>query len=323
MINKISHNQMSRSPWKTLGGFAGFTLIELLVGLVVTALVGTAIVGSYVFIVRLFTDEREVAVMQMNLRGSVEDMSLQFRMAGYDPRAEIARTIFGITDVRRYDITGENTAPANTPSGSPALTLIYDNYNQPGGADGVKDGNDIEISYRLFDDGSDGIFEMARDTKPFGGAITLPREILAENIQAVGFAYAIDNDGNGDLDLAAGGFTIWAIDSDNDNVLDTNLDANGDGSITEADDTDGNFLIDAADQSPNGALIGTVPLSSIRSVRIWLLARAEKTSKDYNNQEHYLVGDRILTAANGDFDKNLKCRLLMQTIQCRNLGTLQ
>lgn len=323
MTSMISLKTRLRSPRNTLGDFKGFTLLELMVGIVVTGIVATGILTAYFTSVRSFTNQRDVAVMQMNLRGSAEDMGSQVRMAGYDPRAEMPRTDFGIKDVRRWTVTDENTAPAASPSGQPALTLIYDNYNQPGGADGVLDINDNYISYRLFDDGGDGLFELARDTMPAGSGLVTPRQILAENIQAVGFAYAYDDDGNGLLDTAAGNHIIWAVDSDNDNLLDTNLDADGDGNFTEADDTNHDMVINNADQTPNGAMLKTVPLSSVRSIRIWLLARADKPTKNYINKTRYQVGDRILSAANGDFDQDLKCRLLVQTIQGRNLGTVK
>ena len=305
--------------WKT-GGAQGFTLLELLVGMVVGGLVATAILGAYVISSRQLTEQRSVALMHMNQRGSIEDMELQFRMAGYDPLAPMVRNIFGITDVCRYTIVDENTAPVRSAAGSPAVTFIYDNFDMPGGADGSLDANDAFISYRLFDEASDGVFDLARDTAPGGGGgIVTPREILAENIQAIGFAFAIDNDGDGMLDRAANDNIIWAVDSDNDNLLDTNLDANGDGVLTTADDTDGNFRINSADHTPGGAIVGPIPLSSIRSVRVWLLARAHKETEGYLNQNVYQVGDQILSAANGDFKENLKCRLLVRTIEGRNL----
>lgn len=304
--------------WKTIGA-QGFTILELLVGMVVGGLVATAIMGAYVTSSKQLTEQRSVALMHMNQRGSIEDMELQFRMAGYDPLAPMARNLFGITDVRRYSIVDENTAPVPSTAGSPAVTVVYDNYDAPG-ADGSLDVNDTFISYRLYDETSDGIFDLARDTAPGGGGIVTPREVLAENIHAIGFAFAIDDDGDGNLDRSANNTIIWAVDSDNDNLLDTNLDANGDGALTTADDSDGNFQIDSADHTPGGAITGTIPLTSIRSVRVWLLARATKETEGYINRDVYQVGDRLLSAANGDFKENLKCRLLVRTIECRNLG---
>lgn len=308
------------SLWRTLDGMHGFTLIELLVGMAVGGLVATAIMGAYVTSAKQLTQQRSVAMMHMNQRGAIEDMETQFRMAGYDPQAPMTRNLFGIIDVRRYAINDEVTSPAVSAAGNPGLTLIYDNFDMPGGADGSLDVNDAFISYRLMDEASDGIFELVRDTEPGDGSgIALPREILAENIQAIGFAYAVDSDGDNVLDKSPGGNIIWAVDSNNDNVLDANLDANGDGFITLADDTDGNWIIDTADQTPLGAIAGTFPLTSIRSIRVWLLARADKRTQGFINKDTYLVGDRILAAANGDFNEELKCRLLVRTIQARNL----
>ncbi len=322
---------------RTPGRVAGFTLVELMVGMVVGGLVATAIMSAYITTAKHINAQRDVAEMHMNQRGSIEDMELQIRMAGYDPQAPMARNLFGITDVRRYQIQDEMTVPAASAAGSPALTLVYDEFSTVS-ADGSLDVNDSFISYRLIDENNDGLFELARDIElGDNSGLILPREILAENIHAIGFAYAVDDDGDGELDTIPAndpnGRIIWAVDSDNDNVLDANLDVNNDGSIDLADDSNGDDVIDKNDAGA-GKIATTYPLTSIRAVRIWLLARAEKLQDDYVDKDKsdlsqdrkYLVGDRIYTAKATvadpakEFHHSLKVRLMARTVECRNLG---
>lgn len=319
MIKNSDFNKHSGAFGKAPGPQRGFTLVELMVGMVVCALVGVGILGAYLKISRAASEQRNLAITQMNLRGSIENMALEFRLAGYDPESA---GVFGVTDVRRYSIEDENTAPVLDAAGSPAVTLVYDAFNF-GPADGVLNATDTFISYRLMVESDDpGITKLARDQlSGDGGAFVTPREILAENIVAIGFAYAIDDDGNKNLDTAPGGNVIWAIDTDNDNLLDANLDANGDGLLNMDDDSNGDDRIDAMDQDPNGALGGTVPLTSIRVAYVWLLASDAKATANYANKQEYQVGDRILSAAKGDFAPNVKCRLLVRSIECRNLVT--
>lgn len=322
---------------KALSGFAGFTLVELMVGMVVGGLVATAIMSAYLTTAKHIREQRDVAEMHMNQRGSIEDMELQIRMAGYDPLAPMARNRFGITDVCRYTIEDEMTVPVASVAGSPALTLVYDEYSTVD-ADGSLDANDSYISYRLIDENNDGIFELARDVEPGDkSGLILPRAILAENIHAIGFAYAVDTDGDGELELSAGNNIIWAVDTNNDNQLDFNLDANGDGNINVADDQNQDSILDINDY--NGGEIPAsvgVPIArtAIRAVRIWLLARAEDITDGYadknksnpNEGSKYLVGDRIYTATDNvadpaiEFHESLKVKLMARTIECRNLG---
>jgi type IV pilus assembly protein PilW len=331
------HNDWMHATRRTLGGFAGFTLVELMVGMVMGGLVATAIMSAYLTTANHIREQRDVTEMHMNQRGAIEDMELQIRMAGYDPLAPMARNLFGITNVKRWTIQDEMTAPVESDAGSPSLTLSYDEYATVA-ADGSQNANDSFISYRLMDEDNDRIYELVRDVEPGDSSgLILPRAILAENIHAIGFAYAVDDNGDGELDTIPAndpnGSVIWAVDSDNDNVLDTNLDVNNDGIIDLTDDTSGDDMIDMTDPGP-GRIATTYPLSSIRAVRIWLLARAEKLSDDYADKDKsdlsqgskYLVGDRIYTAKETvadpakEFHHSLKVRLMARTIECRNLG---
>ena len=142
--------------------------------------------------------------------------------------------------------------------------------------------------------------ELARQVNPSAGPTN--DEIMAENIEAFCIAYAFDDDGDRRMDTD-GGEVIWAIDSDNDNTLDLNLDADQDG------------VIDASDISAGGsALTSPVGMGSIRAVRVWVLGKVETPDASYSNNNAYVVGNRVIQA--NDHHR----RKLMETIiKCRNM----
>ena len=306
-------DSMKRCPSRVgLTAAGGFTLIELLIAMVVTAVMGTAMVANYVSQQQASTMVRQVAQMQQQLRGAMYVMEQDVRIAGYDPQES---GLFGITNIQRWSITDLDTKPAASKEGSPSVMLTYD--WSPGSPGTSEDGllNEPMLAYRLFDETSDGILDLVRDAYDEDGNIE--RQLVAEGIEAIGFAYAFDNDGNGELDRTAAGNIIWAVDSDNDNLLDTNLDANDDGVIDLEDDTDGDGRITAGDS----ALATPVPVDRIRTVRIWLLARARSGSRGFTNQgEFVLVGDRVVPEQEGGFNDNIRRRLLVRTVDCRNAG---
>lgn len=271
----------------------GFTLVELLVAMVISLVVMTAIYSTYASQQRSYIVQEQVGAMQQNLRGAIYFMAREARMAGYDPTVAGG---FGVTDIRYRDT--DNNLDVNGNS-SVAFTADFDE-------DSVLDGNET-ISYSLYDypvASPDGKVDLARNS---GGG----RQLLAENIEALGFAYAFDNDADGQLDTS-GGNVIWAIDSDNDNDLDLDLDTNGDGVIDASDDTNPtNGLIDGT------PLATDVPLTAIRAVKIWILARTDRTIRGYTDTNTYVVGDKVVTPSGNA--RKYRRRLLKTTVKCRNL----
>jgi hypothetical protein len=130
---------------------------------------------------------------------------------------------------------------------------------------------------------------------------------VATGIEALGFAFAIDNDANGLLDTDAGG-TIWAVDTGAGTWMD--LDTNNDGRIDTNDNTAGQ----------NTGI--TINRADIRAVRIWLLAASEDRAEDFTNSTTYVVGATHITPST-DADpnnNNRRMRLLETSVKCRNMG---
>lgn len=283
-----------------LYGGDGFTIVELLVALVVALLVIGAAYSAFVVHQRHFANQRLVMHAQQNLRGAIMILEQELRMAGYDPEDSGG---FGILDVRRYDVVNFHEC---NPDGQPVLFYTYDVDEDGRLDDSNHERNKEHAKFRISDMDNDGHICLTWDN----GA---GRNPLAENIQAIGFAYAVDRDGDGKCDSwPDSGSLIWAVDSDNDNLLDTDIDTNGDGDIDETDDMNGDHRIDTVD---GGVLNPQVSLDCIKAVRVWVLAVTLGRLQGRGNKRTHVVGDRILTPTDDG-----KMRLVLQTrVHCRNL----
>ncbi len=278
----------------------GFTLVELLIAMVVAIIAIGAVYTVYTVQQRSYGNQQLALEAQQNLRGAMIILEQEIRLAGYDPEDS---NQFGIVDVRRYD---EIRSRRISPSGQPALFYTIDEDENGALDDRNANRNREHPNFRMRNDLNTGRVYLAWDR----GAGRLP---LAENIQAIGFAYAIDDNRNGRLDTWQGGTNIiWAVDADNDNLLDTHIDANNDGVIDERDDTNNDNMITRAD----GAVLNPqVALNRIKAVRVWLLAVSMHPLQGHYNNRSYVVGDRIIPASNDGFMR----RVLETIIECRNL----
>lgn len=277
----------------------GFSFVELLIAMVVGLIAIGAIYSVYVCQLRIHSQQKIKITLQQNLRSAMIILEQEIRMAGYDPENT---GVFGIVDVRRYDLAGTGLEK----NGSPALFYTLDE-DENGQLEGGKMGRNKEhCNFRIRDDDRINRRYLAWDR----GMGRMP---LAENIQAVGFAYAVDVNGDGALDrYNDGDEIIWAVASGGKNALDAHIDTNGDGKIDGSDDQDGDGRITALDGCP---LDPPLPIQHIKAVRIWLLAQSNVRLKNYSDNSVYVAGDQLYPAANDGY-----VRKLMETvIHCRNL----
>ena len=323
----------------------GFTLVELMIALIIGSIVLAGIFSAHDAQQKVFATQEQVAGMQQNLRAAMYFMERDLRKAGLEePKPDGSKSgLFGVTDIRYRDINDATTAPG---VGFSCLQFSFDENNNHAL-------NPTErITYSLFDANGDGNLDLALND---GGG----RQMMAENMEVLAFAYAYDNDadgqldfrdfnGNGLLDPAGGDYIIWAVDSDNDNDLDfdlnTNqdldanqnglldwrdLDTNGDNVIDNNDDNDGDGVFDVGDMGasnlPGGA---DVPRTSIRAVRIWLLARTDRAHEEntvdtagVNGNPPYYLGDRaVVPLLDANIPDDFKRRVLTTIVYCRNMG---
>lgn len=293
---KVENKEKKHFSTSYLSNNKGFTLLELFVSMLLGMLVIVLIYAIHNMQQDTFKRETMKLSSQRNLRNSLNLMETEIRMAGYD---RMETDLFGITEVRM---------DANS---NGAITFTLDDGNAGHANNGTLDGDET-ITYALYDSpmtASTGNFDLGR-TEGGGGT-----ELLAEGIEALGFAFAFDDDedgvldfndddADGEMDAPPGGNEgiYWAVDTDGDDILDTNLDTNKDGRIDVGDGIAG--------------LPFTVSPDRIRAVKIFLLSRTRGPDRGYVDKHSYVVGFRRIINP-GD---NYRRQLMELTVKCRNLG---
>jgi len=235
----------------------GFTIVELLVAMAISVVVMAAVYSTYRSQQQSYIVQDQVAAAQQNLRAAMYVMTKDIRMAGFDPTQSGG---FGIADAR----TG-------------TITFTSDNGTDSGeyGSGAVDTGE--MITYSL--DGKN----LVRNGNDGSG-----NQVVAENIEALGFAYSFDNNDDGVMDTASDGSIIWAVDSD----------SSGDGYL---------------DLCLDGTAVN-VSVDNVKSVKVWILARTDKTIRSYTDNKTYGIGVDNITPESG-----YMYRLLCETTRCRNL----
>jgi type IV pilus assembly protein PilW len=261
----------------------GFTLLELLIVMAITGIVMAAVYSASKTQQDSYIAQEEVATMQQNVRSAMYYMEREIRMAGYDPSSN---TNAGFLTAGPNSVNFTLDLNDNGSLGDPNENITF----------GFSSANDANF---------DGIADAGGATlgRNTGGGF----QPIADNVHAVGFAYAFDNNNDAQLDTnAAPDSIIWAIDSDGDGRLDTDLDTNDDGNVTSLDNPAGT------------AMATTAGIQAIRAVQIWLLVRTGRTDKSMVDTRTYVVGNKRITPAGND--RLFKYRILNCTITCRNMG---
>ncbi len=274
----------------------GFSLVELMIAVAIGGFVLGTLYSIQQSHQKMYAGQGQTHTMQQNLRGGLCFLERGIRMAGYDPRKTGA---FGIHDVRS-DSAGNGTITFS-------LDDNMNNTTDQNDGNGVLD-NLETFSFLLYDyptASPDGDLDLGRK---YGGK----RELLAENIDALGFAFAFDrnNDGDNALDRDINGNVIWAVDTDGDKMLDTNLDTDNDGDIDVNDHPGGTPL-----SHPDNGMLPNIMLSDIRAVHVWLLAvDRNHESLAFSNRNHVVSSQRI-TSHDG-FPR----KVMTSIVRCRNMG---
>jgi type IV pilus assembly protein PilW len=279
----------------------GFTLVEIAIVLLISSFVMAAAFSFLVSQRSASQSQEQLSDIQQSLRTSLYIMTTNLMMAGYDPDRS---GNFGPTYIGRTDINGANSVTA-TDSSSIAFTADFGTGNAD---NGNLDANET-FRYEIFDFGGDGMLDLAQ-TVGGGG-----RQLVAENIIAMGLSYAydVDNDKSLDTYTDASGTPqiIWAVDSDNNGTLDRNLDQNNDGVINQNDAPSLNSLIPGINITP------PVQMNLVRAIKISLLAQSPRRDELFFDNRTYVIGQRVITPNN-----QFRHRSLERVVKCRNLGLL-
>ncbi len=148
-------------------GKKGVTLIELLVVLVISGIVIGGIYRVFISQTRAYTVQDQVAEIQQDVRGAMEILVRDIRMAGYMPR--------------NFDSATINNNPIQSPLSDTGITVSYEH-----------NGATYTATYALVAQ-ANGTQSL---TRTVGGA----PETLLNNVEALTFSYGIDADNNGRID---------------------------------------------------------------------------------------------------------------------------
>ena len=281
----------------------GFTLIEIMIAMVVGSIIMAVIYSTYQAQQKSYTTQHLAVEMQQNIRSAISLMKREIRMAGYDPLADDGVDNDGTNGV---DDPGESSGAGIVSAAGNFVQFSFDDNANSVTTDSNESltygftAGDIDLD-GIADDGAESLSRIDA-----GGGTT---EVIAYDIQGIAFAYAFDDDGDGQLEITPGnGNVIWAMDADDDGWLDTVLDDNDDG-VIDAGDSVGGAALDPAFWPAQ------VDIDNIRAVRIWVLARSRIPIRGHSDNRTYVVGARRVPTGD-DFQR----RLLVDTINCRNMG---
>lgn len=261
---------------------AGFTLLEVLIAMTISLII---MGGAYT----VFNSQQRQTVVQTNvsdtqqtLRAVMDYVSRDIRMAGYDP--EISGS-FGIVDIKFRALNDSVSANGNS----------FIRFSADKNSNGVLDSNET-MDYSLVDSNTvtPGVSDLYLRNPNVAGS---SRDVLGSNIVGFGLAYAIDANGDGEIDQTAGGGTAWFVDAGNDDDWDR-LTVNAVAGTSTTVDT--GIAVDCKD---------------IRAVRIWMLGQSQAPDPKYTDNNTYVVGPHVIQPNN-----SFRHRMLERTVLCRNMG---
>ena len=252
---------------------SGFSLIELLVAMVIGIIVLAGIFAAFNSQQKIHSKEQQVVDAEQNVRGAAHFMVREIRLAGMDETG-VAGAGFIIAGPHSIQFTIDRNDDEDVADAEENITY------------GFSAGEDIDAN-GLADSGAAAIIR-----------VTTANDRLAEDIRAVGFAYAYDINGDGELEF---------VDGDGDGLLDAGeeiwaYDSNASGDLDRNNDT-------------GAALAPAVSFDRIRAVRIWILARTRSPLRGYSGPKNYIVGNKVINV-----NDSFQYRLLTTTVKCRNMG---
>lgn len=175
-------------------GKSGFTLVELMVTLVVASLISLTLYTAYLSQNRSQVAQDRVVEMQQHLRGGMNFMTRELRMAGFDPQLTadagiVAATATTITFTRDINDNGAGSTPGD---GDVADSEESITYGITAGADADNNGV-IDAIFDPANGADNGTASIERTTN---NPVTPGPFPIADNIEALEFLYLIGDDYN-------------------------------------------------------------------------------------------------------------------------------
>ncbi len=148
----------------------GFTLIEVMIAMAIFGIVMTGIYQTYYFQQKSYLKQEQVVELQQSLRAGLYFLSIDIKMAGYDPDGEADATIT-TANIARLDFQVDENASGAIGDG-PKETVQYALTND-NDTDGIADGFPCNLG---------------RQYNGAGGF-----QPVCDNVEALEFCYVLDN----------------------------------------------------------------------------------------------------------------------------------
>lgn len=262
---------------------AGFTLVELVIALAISGIVAMATYSAYRLQVKTSAAQDTVSDMQQNLRGALSLLTNDLRLAGYDP-----------------DETGDFAFVNNetfSNGGSPELTETVST-------------NGTQIAFTMDIDGDGTLDKAIEDANGDTSVDMIDVEQVSYRLNGMQLERYTTTVSGAATSVAA---DEWQQIAENIEAVEFYYTLN-DGTQT---------------LTPTGA-----ELFQVRSVQVSILARSEQRDTAYVNTTEYIPASSAapiddgsawdLSGTAGDAtsaaNDNFRRRLLITTIQCRNMG---
>lgn len=261
------------------------TLIEIMVAMAIFSIVMTIVVKTFSNQQNTMTHIDQRSEMQITARNVMHIVEGCIQMMGFSPAGDL-------------DAADAMDFSRGACAEGGRMVFLRNNPDP----DEIEEVQTISINLLKSADREGGGPDGLADGKIGATGLIVNNVRAADNIKAIRFAYAFDDDDDGCLDLSAGGNIVWAIDTDSDGRLDTLLDTDDDGDVDEDDAAGGDDLGQAVDTG------------RIRAVKVWLLVRSASPQKGVRDQRIFVVGDQ--RCAVDDYYGHM---LLETTVRCRNM----
>ncbi len=264
----------------------GFTLMEILIALAVFSILIAGLVKTFSAQQTTLTKVGQRSRMMINVRGAIYMIEAQIRLMGFSPKGEL---------------DADDTLNPDAGCCARPGYLVFQKKNP----DDLSEIKTVGIGLKNADDDQDGGRDGLADEDAGATGLIVGGQLAADNIEAIRFAYAFDEDDDGCLDLSDNDQIIWAYDGDADGELDTYLDTNDDGRLDTFDILGGKDL-----DTP-------VDIDAIRAVKVWLLVRSANPLRGgrLDTRMFYLGGQAYSPE---DRYGHTRCTT---TIRCRNMSS--
>lgn len=263
----------------------GLTLIEIMVTMMIFLIAMTVVTKTFLTQQTVLTHVDQRSEMQITARNAMHIIETHIQMMGFSPGSRL---------------DSEDAMDFSQGCRAEGGVLVFRRNNpEPGKTHEIQQ---VSINLLKSEDKEGGGPDGFADSKVGATGLIIENVRAADHIAAVRFAYAFDSDRDGCADLSPGDNIIWAIDADSDGRLDTALDTDDDGDVDNDDAIGGT------------ALPRQVDISRIKAVKVWLLTRSPHPLKGLRDNREFVVGDQRYKV--DDYYGHV---LLTTTVRCRNM----